>query len=147
MEVIITVLLGALGFTLYLLNKSRDEILRLKEQLHERDIQIIKLQTLLLDKNTDVRETPHNEIQTEPPQLVLKRFVQVIFTPDSTKCYDYFLGNNPDVKVGDFVEVYVSKNDNSKPEWSIAKVVYISEPGEVSEYAKSKIKRKSDRKK
>ena len=71
--------------------------------------------------------------------------MRVIFSPDSKKHFDYLLGNNPDVKVGDFVEVYVSDKERGKPAWSVAKVVYISKPGEVSEYARSKIKRKSNR--
>ena len=147
MQAIIMVLLCVIGFSLYLLNDSKNEILKLKEQIHERDIQIIKLQTLLRDRNIEARETLTDENNPTPPQNVKKRFVQVVFNPDSKKCYDYFLGNNPDVKVGDFVEVYVSNNDNGKPEWAVAKVVYLSDPGETSDYAKSKIKRKSDRKK
>ena len=141
MEAIIVILLCAIGLFLYLLNNSKNQILQLKEQLHERDIEIIKLQTLLREKNI-----PSAEIQTEFSNSTVKEkiFVQVIFNKDSKKRYDYFLGKNHDVQVGDFVEVYANKTDDGKPEWAVAKVVYKSSPGETSDYAKSSIKRKSD---
>ena len=88
MEVIVTLLLCTTAFLLYLLNKNRNEISELKAEIHRL-------------KQSD------NAAPVSPPANK-KRFVRVIFTPDSTKCYDYLLGNNPDVKIGDFVEVYVS---------------------------------------
>ena len=146
MEAIILILLCAIGLFLYMLNNSKNEVLQLKEQLHERDIEIIKLQNLLREKSVVTQKISHVEVQTDylPPPVDDKIFVQVIFNKDSKKCYDYFLGKNYDVHVGDFVEVYVNNTDNGKPEWAVAKVVYISSPGETSEYAKSAIKRKSD---
>ena len=149
MEAVIIILLCAVGFVLYLLNNSKNELLRLKEQIHERDIQILKLQTALRERNVDVSEAISAEIQTEFSSSAVdnKAFVQVIFKKDSKKRYDYLLGKNYDVKVGDFVEVYASGVDNGKPKWAVAEVVYISSPGETSDYAKSAIKRKSNHKK
>lgn len=125
MEVILAALLCVIGFLIYLLNKSKDEIFSLKTEINR-------------------LRTQKNSAEIQPP-IKDKTFVQVIFTPDSKNHYDYLLGNNPDVQVGDFVEVYVADKDGGKPNWSIAQVIYISEPGEVSEFAKSKIKRKSNR--
>lgn len=125
MEVIITILLCTNGFLIYLLNKSKDEIFSLKNEINKLRTQKISVK----------------EIKTPPPE---KRFVQVIFKPDAENYYDYFLGNNTDIQVGDFVEVYANDTDNGKPSWTVAQVIYISEPGEVSKFAKSKIKRKHD---
>ena len=80
-----------------------------------------------------------------PPKKMLpkeKRFAQVIFKKYSKKRYDYFLGENNDVKVGDFVVVHV--NISGKTTWKIAKVVYVSSHGEVSTHAKSAIIKKAD---
>lgn len=126
MEIILAALLCVIGFLVYLLNKSKDEIFNLKTEINRLRAQ----------------KSPAEQIQ---PQIKDRRFVQVIFTPDAKNSYDYLLGNNPDVQVGDFVEVYVADKDGGKPNWSVAQVIYISEPGEKSEYAKSKIKRKSNR--
>ena len=71
-----------------------------------------------------------------------KRFVQVIFNKDATKSYDYLIGNF-EVKVGDFVVVHISDKNSGKVKLLNAQVVYISEPGETSEYAKSKIFKKA----
>lgn len=125
MEIILAALLCVIGFLIYLLNKSKDEIFSLK----------IEINRLRAQKSSAKIQSPIDN----------KRFVQMIFKPDAKNSYDYLLGNNPDVQVGDFVEVYVADKDGGKPNWSIAQVIYISEPGEVSEYAKSKIKRKSNR--
>lgn len=130
MDVIVTFLLCLVGFLVYLLHKKSEEVDALKDELHR----------LHHQKSDAVQPSP---AQAPPPAD--KTFVQVIFSPDSKKCYDYLLGNNPDIKVGDFVEVYVSDKERGKPSWSVAKVVYISQPGEVSEHAKSKIKKKHDR--
>ncbi|MBR5913722.1 MAG: hypothetical protein IKZ58_05130 [Selenomonadaceae bacterium] len=75
-----------------------------------------------------------------------KRFVQVIFEEGAVKCYDYLIGDF-DVKVGDFVVVHVSDKDSGKAKLMSAQVVYVSAPGEVSTYAKSKIFKKADYKK
>ena len=130
MDVIVTFLLCVVGFLAYLLHKKREEVAALKAELH-------RLQS---QKSAAVQSSPD---QTLTPAS--KTFVQVIFSPDAQRRYDYFLGNNPDIKVGDFVEVYVSDKERGRPAWSVAKVVYISKPGEISEHAKSKIKKKHDR--
>ena len=48
------------------------------------------------------------------------------------KTYDYFLGDNFDVKVGDFVEVWATSVFSGKDELKTVKVVYISKAGEIS---------------
>ena len=144
MEVIFTVLLCVLGLLIYLLNESKNEILQLKDKLHEREFEIAELRRDLRERENKLREVSPAEIQNSAPP-VEKRFVQVIFNEDAKKAYDYFLGKNFDVKIGDFVEVYFSDKDNGKSKLTVAKVVYISAPGEKSEYAKSTIKRKTNR--
>lgn len=127
MEIILAALLCVIGFLIYLLNKSKDEIFSLKTEINK------------------LRTTKSSANQTKSPPIDDKRFVQVIFNPNSKNCYDYLLGNNTNIQVGDFVEVYVGDKDGGKPKWSVAQIIYISKPGEVSEFAKSKIKRKSNR--
>lgn len=82
---------------------------------------------------------------TNPPPTVgrsSKTFVQVIFKKRGKKRFDYLLGDNYDIRVGDFVVVHV--NNSGKTTWKIAKVVYISKPGETSNHAKSEIIKKAD---
>ena len=79
---------------------------------------------------------------TAPTTLPQKRFVQVIFKKRSKRRFDYLLGDNNDIRVGDFVVVHVS--NGGKITWKIAKVMYISKPGEVSEHARSTIIKKAD---
>ncbi len=70
-----------------------------------------------------------------PPKS--KRFVQVTFKNfGNGKTYDYLLGNHRNIKVGDFV--MVPTHGTIKP----AKVVRISEQGEISEHANSEIIKK-----
>ena len=126
MEVIITLLLCALAFCLYLINRNRNEISDLKEEIR-------RLRTKDNNANTSL-PVPDDE----------KIFVSVIFKENDQKYYDYFLGKNQDIKLGDFVEVYFSNKLSGKPERRVAKVIYISKPGEISEYARSVIKRKAD---
>ena len=137
MEVIITVLLCSLVFALYLLHKSREEVSALKDELqHWRT------------KNFDGGLLSSGQVQ--PLKTDKNTFVRVIFRRDADKYYDYLLGNVNDVHVGDFVEVYVSKksdNEYGSPQLLVAQIIYISAPGEISEYAKSKIRRKSRRQK
>ena len=77
--------------------------------------------------------------ETHPSE---KRFVQVIFKKHGKKRFDYFLGSHYDLHVGDFVVVHV--NNSGKTTWKIAKIVYISKPGEISKHAKSEIIKKAD---
>lgn len=130
MEVIIAVLLCALAFAVYLLIKNRDEISELKNEIH-------RLRTKQIDNST------------APPVTDENTFVRVIFKRNADRYYDYLLGDVNDVHVGDFVEVYASNKFDDEPgsQRLAAQIIYISEPGEVSEYAKSKIKRKSTRRK
>lgn len=125
MEVLVTLLFCTIAFLLYLLNKNRNEISELKAEIH--------------------RLRQHSSKKFVPPPVNEKIFVSVIFKEHDQKYYDYFLGNNRDVRIGDFVEVYFSNKISGKTERRIAKVVYISKPGEISEYARSEIKGKADR--
>ena len=88
---------------------------------------------------------PPTSPQNNPPAKEIyndKRFVQVIFKKHAKKRFDYFLGENYDIRVGDFVVVHV--NNSGRATWKIAKVVYISKQGEISNHAKSKIIKKAD---
>ncbi|MBR2519028.1 MAG: hypothetical protein IKE46_04485 [Selenomonadaceae bacterium] len=131
LEVILAVLLCALGFFLYLTDRNNHEIFCLKQALRDKELEIETLRSKLA------------AFQKSPKK---KRFVSVIFRKDDTKAYDYFVGNN-DVQVGDFVEVYIKDKNHGKPKQTTAEVVYLSEPGEESKHAKSAIKRKSNRNK
>ena len=100
MAVIITVLLAALAFFIYLLDGSKNEVLRAHEE------------------NRRLREENKTQLLSQIPQLINpepqtfsknKRFVQVIFNKGSRKRYDYLLGDN-DVKVDDFVLVPIHKS-------------------------------------
>lgn len=73
-----------------------------------------------------------------------KKFVKVIFKKGDRKRYDYFLGDNDDIKVGDFVEVWAHEKFSGEDKLKIVKVVYISKPGEVSYKATKEVVRKSN---
>ena len=135
MEVILTLLLCALGFFIYLTDRNKNEVLRLKQELRDRDILIEELRRQLAEKSS-----PSNRALPPPSEI----FVSVIFREGDKKYYDYFVGDN-DVRGGDFVEVYFNNKASGKVERRVAKVIYVSEPGEVSDYARSNIKRKVDR--
>lgn len=139
LEVILAVLLCALGFFLYLTDRNKHEIFCLKQALRDKELEISCLRDELRRKEAESVKTP-------PKEPKKKRFVSVIFRKDDTKSYDYFVGNN-DVQVGDFVEVYIKDKNHGKPKQTTAEVVYLSEPGEESKHAKSAIKRKSNRNK
>ena len=134
MDVLIAVLLCVIVFLLYLLNESKKEILRLNQERRD---------------NENRNSAPSPQIQTppliQPSAADNKIFVSVIFKEGDQKYYDYLLGNNRDVTIGDFVEVYFNNKISGKVERRVAKVIYVSEPGEVSEYARSNIKCKADR--
>ena len=125
MDALVTLLVCAVAFLLYLLNRQRHEIADLKAEV----------QRLQSSDNGRALSTPIIDENT---------FVRVIFKAGDKKYYDYFVGDN-DVRVGDFVEVYFNNKASGKVERRVAKVIYVSEPGEVSDYARSKIKRKVDR--
>ncbi|MBR7025150.1 MAG: hypothetical protein IKI08_04005 [Selenomonadaceae bacterium] len=152
MEVIMTLLLCALGLFLYLTDKNNKEVLRLKEELRQRN-NTTNLPTPALTQQPQVIrevivEKPVIIFQPVPPKPFTpvlssgRIFVSVVFK-GSKKYYDYFLGDNYDVNVGDYVEVYArDKNNGNIPRKTVAKVRYISYPGEISRYAKSEIERK-----
>lgn len=131
MDVLVAVLLCAIIFLLYLLNENKNEVLRLKRERRE-------------NERDNVAQPPQKIFQPKlpPPSGT---FVSVIFKEHDTKYYDYLLGDNRDVQVGDFVKVYFNNKATGRVECRVAQVIYVSEPGEVSEYARSKIKCKSDR--
>ena len=128
MDVLVTLLACTVAFLLYLLNRQRHEIDDLKAEI----------QRLQSSDNGRALSTPIIDENT---------FVRVIFKAGDEKYYDYFVGDNQDVQVGDFVEVYFNNKASGKVERRTAKVIYVSEPGEVSDYARSNIKRKSNRNK
>ena len=64
--------------------------------------------------------------------------VSVVFKKGG-KPYDYFLGNHIGINVGDEVEVYVHDKWAHRIKRKTARVVYISQPGETSLYARSVI--------
>ena len=72
-----------------------------------------------------------------------KKFVKVIFKQGDVKQYDYFLGDNFDIQVGDFVEVIAHGKFSGKDELKIVQVVYISKPGEISYKATKTVIKKS----
>ena len=129
LEVILAVLLCALGFFIYLTDRNKHEIFCLKQALRDKELEI---------------ETLRNKLYAFQKSPKVKRFVSVIFQKNDSKSYDYFVGNN-DVQVGDFVEVYIKDKNHGKPKQTIAKVIYLSEPGEESKHAKSEIKCKANR--
>lgn len=131
-DVIVTFLLCVVAFLAYLLRKKHDEVAALKNELHR-----------LQSQKSDAVQSL--SAQTPPPLVTDENtFVRVIFKKNDTKHYDYLLGNVSGVQIGDFVEVYFSDKFSGKVESHIAKVVYISKPGEISDYARSTIKRKVD---
>ena len=145
-----TLLLCALGFFIYLTDKNKHEVVRLKNELRDKEFEILTLRAELRDRDILIEElrrqlaaksSPSN-LELPPPSS--ETFVSVIFKEGDKKYYDYFVGDN-DVRVGDFVEVYFNNKASGKVERRVAKVIYVSEPGEVSDYARSKIKRKVDR--
>ena len=157
MEVIVTVLLCAIGIFLYLLNENNNENLELKRKLREKENEIRKSSWGSCWKNywkVDLYSTTDTtklfskkNISKNPPQYFSneKRFVQVIFKKNSKRRYDYFLGENYDIKVGDFVVVWVHDKFSGENKWKIAKVLYISSPNEVSDKATSTVIKKADR--
>ena len=150
MEVILTLLLCALGFFIYLTDRNKTEVLRLRQELRDREIELLTLRAELHDRDILIEELRRQLAEkSSPSNLALpppssETFVSVIFREGDKKYYDYFVGDN-DVRVGDFVEVYFNNKASGKVERRVAKVIYVSEPGEVSDYARSNIKRKVDR--
>ena len=139
-----TLLLCALGFFIYLTDRNKNEVLRLRQELRDREIEILTLRAELRDKDILIEELRRQLAAKSSPS---EMFVSVIFREGDRKHYDYLLGDIRDVHVGDFVEVYFNNKASGKVERRTAKVIYVSEPGEVSDYARSNIKRKSNRNK
>lgn len=126
----------------------KNEILRLNEQFREKSDRIQTLDKMLTatQAENDELKLKINNLENgtlpginwppppHPPQP--KRFVQVVFPGYSQDKYDYLLGDNDDVEVGDFVMV------GTKGGARKAKVVRVSGYGEISKKAKSKIIKK-----
>ncbi len=145
-----TLLLCALGFFIYLTDRNKNEVLRLRQELRNREIELLTLRAELSDKDRIIEElrrqlaaksSPSNRALPPPSS---ETFVSVIFKAGDKKYYDYLLGDIRDVHVGDFVEVYFSNKFSGGAECVAAQVVYISKPGEVSKYAKSAVVKKAD---
>ena len=163
MEISIGGLLFLALFAFYLWNEHNKEVLRLEKEKLERDREIKRLQS----QNQPPLSAPPERIHTvetireketiyvpfpvqQPPQKLpyqalpsAKTFVQVIFKKNSKRRYDYYLGDNYDVRVGDFVEVYAYDKWAGKSRLKIAKVLYISAPGQTSAYANTVIEGKT----
>ena len=131
MDVLVAVLICAILFLLYLLNENKNEVLRLKREQRE-------------NERDNVARPPQKNFQPQLPPSSSGIFVSVIFRKGDRKYYDYFVGDI-DVQVGDFVEVYFNNKVTGKVERRVAQVVYVSEPGEVSDFAKTEIIKKSTR--
>ena len=161
MEVIFAILLCALGLFLYLTDKNNKKILKQNEEIRElrekerqaRDLlskrpqpirEIERIREVIVEKPIIiVQQTPSNPSQ-QRVLLTEERFVSVIFKKGDKRRYDYFLGNNYDIKVDDFVVVPVHDKFSDRNTIKIAKVKYISAPGEISRKAKSTVIRKAD---
>ena len=147
-----TLLLCALGFFIYLTDRNKHEVLRLRQELRDREIEFLTLRAELRNRDILIEElrsqlaekSSTSNLALPPPSS--ETFVSVIFKAGDKKYYDYFVGDN-DVRVGDFVEVYATDKNDGKLKCKVAQVVYISKPGDVSKYAKSAIKGKSNRNK
>lgn len=152
--------LGAIIFlvilALYAWNEHNNQVLELKRKKYEQEQEIKRLQVSQTQSAPQIThaETTHKvereivhvfipaeqPLQSPSPALPsAKTFVQVIFKKNGKKRYDYYLGDNYDVRVGDFVEVYAYDKWSRKSRLRIAKVLYISSPGETSAYAKTEI--------
>ena len=101
------------------------------------------------EKNSELKQTEVKNIPTDfkPVQTEAKKFVKVIFKKGDRKRYDYFLGDNFDIKVGDFVEVWAYSKFSGSEKLKVVKVVYISEPGEISYKATKTVVGKAERQK
>lgn len=130
MFALIIILLCALGFFIYLADKNNNEISKLKDELAEKE-----------NFSTEFKDSK-SQPQPVKKSSSKKRFVKVIFKKDAPKSYDYFIGDF-EVKVGDFVVVHISDKSSGKIKLRAAQIIYISAPGEVSQYANSKIFKKA----
>lgn len=196
MEVLVTLLICALGVAIYFADKYRNEVERLKGKLREQEnsskrrfVSVVFEEDatqlydyLICDNNLRIGDrvqvpfhskiTGKNEVKTATVKYVSaigeqsnfarsyvirkigslsqfdknftdeRRFVNVIFEKDAEKSYSYLIGNF-DVKVGDFVVVHISDKNSGQVKLRAAQIIYISEPGEVSDYANSKIFKKA----
>lgn len=149
MTAIIVFLLCGLAFALYLLNENNNENLELKRKLREKENSPKEITHSAPEKIREVvvvkpvYVAPPVKKPSTPLLPEAQRFVQVIFKKNGKKRYDYYLGDNHDIKVGDFVEVWANNKRSGKSEWKVVKVVYVSKPGEVSSKANSTIIRKA----
>ena len=161
MEAVLTILLCAIGVLLYLLNENNNKIMQLNRERREKQIGNEALPPMpysnsyLSKKNETVREvvvlqpvyipqTARNNPPSIPALPANGIFVSVIFKRNARKRYDYFLGNNYDVQVGDFVLVPVHDKFDGENKIKVAQVVYVSSYGEFSHYANSSVVRKYD---
>ena len=161
MEVIFAILLCALGLFLYLTDKNNKKILKQNEEIRELREKERQARDLLSERPQPIREIERiREVIVEKPIIIVQqtpsnpsqqrvllteeRFVSVIFKKGDKRRYDYFLGNNYDIKVDDFVVVPVHDKFSDRNTIKIAKVKYISAPGEISRKAKSTVIRKAD---
>ena len=123
------------------INTSTRMVLSTLKENQELKEKISKLeQKISMLENSQVGELSLFPEVSDRKNKSQKRFVQVVFKGFSDKKHDYLLGKNKNIKVGDIVLVG-TKNGARQ-----AKVVYISEPGEFSEHAKSEVIKKVSQK-
>lgn len=140
------------------INYSRDEIYTLKNKNYELQNNVQNLNKILSaikNENDELRIKIRNlengtlpgidwQHPKTPRQKKPKRFLRVIFTKGSNRFFDYLLGDNRGIKVGDFVMVSYFDKKKKKSELTAAQVIYISGENEFSENATSKIIGKAD---
>ena len=157
MEISLSGLVLLAIFAFYLWNEHNNKVLKLERDRFEKEQEIKRLlesqsnsKPEVIHKIETIHEPKFIFIQQQPshkripkPQYFLpspNTFVKVIFNKYDRKCYDYFLGDNYDVQVGDFVDVYAhDKFNHNILTRKVVQIVYISKPGEISKKANSKI--------
>ncbi|MBQ6297122.1 MAG: hypothetical protein IJK81_05455 [Selenomonadaceae bacterium] len=127
-----------------LANEYVNEIQKLNKKLYEKEIEIEtlnikreRLKQLLREKDKEI-EKLKKELEGKK-QPTGRKFVSVKFYRNSPDKFDYFIGKITGLKIGDYVMVPVK--GTLKP----ATVCYISKPGEISQYARSEIVSKIDK--
>ena len=120
----------------WLQNQPKTETTHIVEKVTERE----KIVYVPVPVGQQHEHTAKSKIAPKVKALpVSEPFVQVIFSQYDVRRYDYLLGDNYDIRVGDFVKVWTKKGV-----CKIVQVVYVSRPGEVSKKAKSPISGRAD---
>lgn len=137
----------------FVYNEEKVKALRLSSVLQERDKEISQLQKTIREKDAEIERLQKN-ISSPLLPLSPKRFVSVIFDATNPEIsFDYLMGEIEDLKIGDRVLVPIKnfddKSNKAKSKKTTLKpaiVKRISEPGEVSQHARSSVVKKLDKK-